>query len=155
MNFPRASGILLHPTSLPSRFGIGDLGSEAYHFADFLKETRQRLWQVLPLAPTGYGNSPYQNLSTFAGNPLLISPEKLVEEGFLQASDLDNLPPFRNNSVDFGVVVQFKATLLKKSFQMFEEQASPQVREEYEAFAQLNAPWLGRSALVRNSSYRC
>ncbi len=147
MSFLRASGILLHPTSLPSRFGIGDLGKEAYRFVDFLSGAGQKLWQMLPLCPTGYGNSPYQNLSTFAGNPLLISPEKLVEEGFLQASDLDNLPPFRNNSVDFGVVVQFKTTLLKKSFQMFEEQASPQVRGEYEAFAQRNAPWLEDFAL--------
>ena len=75
MSLPRASGILLHPTSLPGRFGIGDLGKEAYWFADFLASTGQHLWQVLPLGPTGYGNSPYQCVSVFAGNPLLISLE--------------------------------------------------------------------------------
>jgi len=84
MTFPRASGILLHPTSLPSRFGIGDLGDEAYRFADFLIAGGQSLWQVLPLGPTGYGDSPYACYSAFAGNTLLISPERLVEEGYLK-----------------------------------------------------------------------
>jgi 4-alpha-glucanotransferase len=81
MNFPRASGILLHPTSLPGRFGVGDLGPEAYKFADFLVTAGQSLWQVLPLGPTGYGDSPYACYSAFAGNTLLISPERLVDEG--------------------------------------------------------------------------
>ena len=98
MSFPRASGILLHPTSLPSRFGIGDLGREAYRFADFLVSTGQHLWQVLPLGPTGDGNSPYQCLSVFAGNPLLISLEKLVEDKFLEPADLENAPHFRADS---------------------------------------------------------
>ena len=88
MKFPRSSGILLHPTSLPSPFGIGDLGPEAYRFVDFLHEAGHRIWQVLPLGPTGYGDSPYQSFSAFAGNPLLISPEKLVEHGYLNAADL-------------------------------------------------------------------
>ena len=78
MRFPRSSGILLHPTSLPGPFGIGDLGPEAYRWVDFLAESGQGLWQILPLGPTGYGDSPYQCFSAFAGNPLLISPEKLV-----------------------------------------------------------------------------
>ena len=83
MSFPRASGILLHPTSLPSRGGIGDFGPAAYRFADFLASARQGFWQVLPLGPLGYGNSPYSSTSAFAGNPLLISLDKLAEEGLL------------------------------------------------------------------------
>jgi 4-alpha-glucanotransferase len=102
MKFPRAAGILLHPTSLPGRFGIGDLGAEAYRFADFLARAGQRIWQVLPLGPTGYGDSPYQCFSAFAGNPLLISPEKLVEEGVLSPADLDNAPSFPTQFVDYG-----------------------------------------------------
>jgi len=83
MSFPRASGILLHPTSLPSRGGIGDFGPSAYAFADFLASARQGLWQVLPLGPLGYGASPYSSTSAFAGNPLLISPDLLVADGLL------------------------------------------------------------------------
>src|ERR671911_367218 len=86
MSFPRSSGILLHPTSLPGPFGIGDLGPEAYKFVDFLVEAGQSLWQVLPLGPTGYGDSPYACYSAFAGNTLLISPEKLVKEGLLDSA---------------------------------------------------------------------
>ena len=81
MNFPRASGVLLHPTSLPGPFGVGDLGPEAYKFVDFLVAAGQSLWQVLPLGPTGYGDSPYACYSAFAGNTLLISPEQLIKEG--------------------------------------------------------------------------
>ena len=83
MRFPRCSGILLHPTSLPGGYGIGDLGHEAYRFVDFLVAAQQSLWQILPLGPTGYGDSPYQCLSAFAGNPLLISPDLLVADGLL------------------------------------------------------------------------
>ena len=82
MNFPRASGVLLHPTSLPGGFGIGDLGDEAYKFVDFLERAKQTYWQMLPLSPTGWGDSPYSSFSAFAGNTLLVSPEKLVEDGF-------------------------------------------------------------------------
>src|SRR5215471_18416326 len=94
MKIPRSSGILLHPTSLPSPCGIGDLGAGAYAFVDFLKDSRQRLWQVLPLGPTGYGDSPYQCFSAFAGNPLLISLERLAEEGILSTADLATTPSF-------------------------------------------------------------
>src|SRR5882762_10715929 len=94
MNFPRSSGVLLHPTSLPGPFGIGDLGPEAYAFADFLAASGQSIWQVLPLGPTGYGDSPYACYSAFAGNTLLISPEKLTTEGLLQNEDLSALPAF-------------------------------------------------------------
>src|SRR5687768_4041419 len=88
MNFPRSSGILLHPTSLPGPFSIGDLGPAAYNFADFLVSSGQGLWQMLPLGPTGYGDSPYACYSAFAGNTLLISPDRLVDEGLLNTSDL-------------------------------------------------------------------
>src|ERR1700684_4134153 len=89
MSFPRAAGILLHPSSLPSHGGIGDFGPPAYHFADFLASARQGVWQVLPLGPLGYGNSPYSSTSAFAGNPLLISLERLVEQGWIERAKLD------------------------------------------------------------------
>jgi 4-alpha-glucanotransferase len=142
MSLPRASGILLHPTSLPSRFGIGDLGKEAYRFADFLASTGQRLWQVLPLGPTGYGNSPYQCLSLFAGNPLLISLERLVEDGFLDPAVLEDAPFFSENKVDYDAVIDFKIPLLNKSFETFLEKATSDERQEFEAFSQRNASWL-------------
>src|ERR1700686_4203496 len=92
MRFPRCSGILLHPASLPGRFGIGDLGPEAFSFADFLWAAGQKLWQVLPLGPTGYGDSPYQCYSSVAGNPLLVSPELLEQDGLLDPGDLASAP---------------------------------------------------------------
>ena len=100
MRFPRSSGILLHITSLPGRWGIGDLGSGAYQFVDFLASAGQRLWQIMPLGPTGYGDSPYQALSAFAGNPLLISPDMLRDEGLLHEEDLADAPIFSDHAVD-------------------------------------------------------
>src|SRR6266498_5948739 len=108
MNFPRSSGILLHPTSLPGRYGIGDLGPQAYAFADFLKSAGQSLWQVLPLGPTGYGDSPYACYSAFAGNTLLVSPEQLVTEGLLARDDRASLPDFEKERVDFAPVHKYK-----------------------------------------------
>src|SRR6187551_395709 len=99
MNFPRASGVLLHPTSLPSPLGIGDLGPQAFAFADFLQSSGQSLWQVLPLGPTGYGDSPYACYSAFAGNTLLISPEQLVTEGLL---DAEPAVATKQSRIDFG-----------------------------------------------------
>ena len=142
MSLPRASGILLHPTSLPSRFGIGDLGKEAYRFADFLASTGQRLWQVLPLGPTGYGNSPYQCLSLFAGNPLFISLERLIEDGLLDPAVLDDAPSFPESRVDYDAVIDFKVPLLNKSFEIFLEKAASDERQEFEAFSRRNASWL-------------
>lgn len=147
MGFGRASGILLHISSLPSRFGIGDLGAEAYRFADFLASTGQSFWQVLPLGPTGYGNSPYQCLSAFAGNPLFISLEKLVEDGLLEPADLLNTPVFPEHRVDYGSVINFKMRLLRKSFQGFEKKASPAEQREYEIFCQQNGWWLDTYSL--------
>src|SRR5215207_1693465 len=92
MNLERSSGILLHPTSLPGRFGVGDLGGEAYKFVDWLAAAGQTFWQIMPLGPTGYGDSPYSSFSAFAGNTNLVSPEKLVESGLLDASDIHGAP---------------------------------------------------------------
>src|SRR5918995_4343586 len=119
MRFDRSSGILLHPTSLPGRFGIGDLGDEAYAFIDFLAASGQTLWQVLPLGPTGYGDSPYQCFSAFAGNALLVSPERLVEEGFLKAADIEDVPAFDPDRVEFGRVIDHKNELLRKAYAGF------------------------------------
>ena len=94
MHFPRAAGILLHPTSFPGRYGIGDFGQEAYRFVQFLADAKQSYWQILPLGPTGYGDSPYQCFSAFAGNPLMISPDKMVEDGFLPKTAVPNVPNF-------------------------------------------------------------
>src|SRR3954465_3385367 len=113
----RASGILLHPTSLPSPYGIGDLGEEARAFVDFLHQAGQRLWQVLPLTPTGYGDSPYQSFSAFAGNPLLISLDVLVEQNLLAKNLLNSVPDFPDHQVDFGAVIAFKYPLLRTAAQ--------------------------------------
>jgi 4-alpha-glucanotransferase len=142
MNFPRASGILLHPTSLPGRFGIGDLGKEACQFADYLANAGQHVWQVLPLGPTGYGNSPYQCLSVLAGNPLLISPEGLVADKLLEPAELDNVPSFPEDRVDYGAVIKFKIPLLRKSFEIFQRKAARGERKQFKVFCQQNAAWL-------------
>ncbi len=139
MKFPRSCGILLHPTSLPGRFGIGDLGNEAYHFADLLAEAGQTIWQVLPLTPTGYGDSPYQSFSAFAGNALLISPDKLVQHGYLDASQLVVSPLFPDDSVDFQRVVQYKFGLLRKAHQRFSQQAN---RRAFDEFCNRERAWL-------------
>ena len=115
MKFERSSGIILHPTSLPGKFGIGSLGKNAFEFIDFLSETKQKIWQVLPLGPTGYGDSPYQCFSAFAGNPLLIDLETLVEDGLLTNEDLQTNEVFDDNYVDYGKVIDFKTYILKKA----------------------------------------
>ena len=146
MNFPRSSGILLHPTSLPGPYGIGDLGPQAYAFADFLHESGQRIWQVLPLGPTGYGDSPYQCFSAFAGNPMLISVDRLVERGYLDASDIQDKPSFPVDTVDFGAVIAWKRPLLQKAFRSFQNTAADD-RNEFEAFCKRHAYWLDEFAL--------
>jgi len=137
----RTSGILLHPTSLPGPFGIGDLGPAAFRFVDFLEEAGQGLWQALPIGPTGYGDSPYQSLSAFAGNPLMISPELLVAEDWLKKSDL-NGPAFPSDAVDFGVVRQWKSELLHQAFRRFTSLASARHEAEFSAFRRSQARWL-------------
>src|SRR5262245_17719102 len=147
MSFSRASGILLHPTSLPGRFGVGDLGQAAYEFVDFLEETGQSLWQVLPLGPTGHGDSPYQCFSAFAGNPLLVSLDTLREDGLLNASDFSRRPPLSEREVDFEAVRAWKAPLLVKAFERFEKKAPPSRREAFAAFCHGQASWLDDFAL--------
>ncbi len=147
MPFPRASGILLHPTSLPNRYGIGDLGLEAYQFVDFLARGGQQLWQLLPLGPTGFGNSPYMSFSTMAGNPLLISPDLLKEHGWLSEDDLREVPDFPLDAVDFDRVIPWKMKLLRKAAQNFQAQASEIQRKEFEGFCRGKADWLDDYAL--------
>jgi 4-alpha-glucanotransferase len=144
---PRRSGILLHPTSLPGRYGIGELGPEAHRFVDFLAEAGQRLWQVLPLGPTGYGDSPYQCFSAFAGNPLLISLDALVEDGWLEAQDLAFAPAFPQDRVDYEAVAAFKLPLLDRAFRRFEKSATTADHEALDAFRGANASWLDDYAL--------
>src|SRR3972149_11944132 len=112
MKFERSSGVLLPPTSLPGPYGIGDIGSQAHHWVDFLAQAGCGLWQVLPLGPTGYGDSPSQCFSAFAGNPLLISLEDLVAAGLLADDELAGSPGFPDERVDFGEVIRFKDRLL-------------------------------------------
>ena len=142
MRVPRCSGILLHLTSLPSRHGIGDLGTSAYHFSEFLAESGQRLWQVLPLSPTGYGDSPYQCFSAFAGNPLLIDLGALQEQGLLSGQDLATLPHFPDDYVDYGLVIEFKLPVLRRAAQSFLKDSSREHRVAFETFCRKNAFWL-------------
>jgi 4-alpha-glucanotransferase len=147
MNFPRASGVLLHPTSLPGPYGIGDFGPEAYRFVDFLHSAGQKLWQVLPLNPTGYADSPFQSFSASAGNPMLISLERLCEQGVLSKSDLHSLPMFPVESVDYGAAIHFKMPLLRKAATNFAASASAGDRQRFEEFCRSNAGWLDDFAL--------
>jgi 4-alpha-glucanotransferase len=147
MKFIRSSGILLHPTSFPGPHGIGDLGRAAYQFIDFLVEAGQRLWQVLPLGPTGYGDSPYASFSSFAGNPLLISLHELVEAGDLQVADIANPPNFPIDKVDFGWVIFWKGRLLEKAARNFLANADSARRAEFDAFCAEHAGWLDDFAL--------
>lgn len=139
MRFDRESGILLHPTSLPSKFGIGELGSEAYNFIDFLVRSGQKLWQILPLGPVGYGESPYQCFSAFAGNTMLISIEKLVEHKLLLQKDIEILPGFDSKLVEFVKVKAFKCALYRKAFESFE---AAEVSADYKRFLDRNNYWL-------------
>ncbi len=147
MKFARRSGILLHPTSLPSPYGIGDLGDAAYRFADFLANGGQSYWQILPLGPTGYGDSPYQTLSAFAGNPLLISPERLVGLEHLASDDLKNPPPFPRERVEFGPVIRFKTQLLDRAFANYKAHAPEGQRLAFARFCEEQAFWLDDFAL--------
>ena len=148
MNFPRSSGILLHPTSLPGGCGVGDLGPEAYKFVDFLVSAGQSLWQVLPLGPTGYGDSPYACYSAFAGNTLLISPERLVADGLLNSSNINPLAP-ASDRVNFGAVHESKEQLLRRAYQNYRQTSATNLRSAFETFAEREAHWLDDYALFR------
>ena len=149
MRFPRASGILLHPTSLPGCFGIGDLGDEAYRFTDFLVASGQSLWQVFPLGPTGYGDSPFACYSSFAGNTLLISPEKLLEDDLLAKDNLDEILLPSTEQVEFELVHKNKQIILDKAFARYQRTADTELRSAFETFAEQNASWLDDYALFR------
>ncbi|MHA2298533.1 MAG: 4-alpha-glucanotransferase [Candidatus Hodarchaeales archaeon] len=143
----RYGGILLHPSSLPSEFGIGDLGSNLFRFIDFLNKHGQQLWQVLPLGPTGYGNSPYQSFSAFAGNPLFISPEKMLECGLLTRDDMESRRLFSTKSVDYGKVIPFKWEILERAFDNYRKSNNSSLEKEYEDFSREQHYWLEDYAL--------
>ncbi len=147
MRYERSSGIILHPTSLPGPDGIGDLGPEAYRWVDFLAEAGCRLWQVLPLGPTGYGDSPYQCFSAFAGNPYLVSPALLLNNGLLRRSDLIDRPTFPADRVDFGAVIPWKLTLLDRAFDRFKVATDPHLAAEFEQFCKTQSFWIDDFAL--------
>ncbi|MBN1889655.1 MAG: 4-alpha-glucanotransferase [Thermoflexales bacterium] len=147
MKRERAAGVLLHPTSLPGPDGIGDLGPWAYRWIDFLAATGSSLWQVLPLGPTGYGDSPYQCFSAFAGNPYLVSPQVLLEEGLLTEADLADRPSFPAGRVDYGQVIPWKLTLLDRAFARFQSEPAPSLRAEFADFCSAQAYWLEDFAL--------
>lgn len=146
MNLNRGSGILLHLTSLPSNFGIGDLGPWAYRFVDFLAKAKQSYWQILPLNPIDpiYGNSPYQSPSAFAGNPLLISPELLVEDGLISKTEVDAGLNFPAGRVAYELILNYKKRILKLAHANFQREKST---EDYEIFCQENSFWLNDFAL--------
>ncbi|HJX31949.1 MAG TPA: 4-alpha-glucanotransferase, partial [Thermodesulfobacteriota bacterium] len=149
----RGSGVLLHITSLPSPFGIGDLGPEAYRFVDFLVEAKQSFWQLLPINPTApvYYNSPYHSTSAFAGNPLFISLALLVKEGLLDKSEFEPLPDFPGNKVDYQGVVDFKGIIFQKAYERFKTKRD----DDYERFCVQESPWLDDFSLFAALKLHC
>jgi 4-alpha-glucanotransferase len=147
MRLPRASGILLHPTSLPGPHGAGDLGPSAYHFVDWLQGAGQKLWQILPLGGIGPGNSPYMSSSAFAGNVLLIDLAELAGRGWLAAADLQPDAAFRDDRIDYNAMIPWRMDRLAHAAQAFAERATPDQRAEHEAFCAEHAQWLEDYAL--------
>jgi 4-alpha-glucanotransferase len=147
MEFQRSAGILLHPTSLPGKYGIGDLGPEAFHFIDFLASAGQTLWEVLPLGPTGYGDSPYQCFSAFAGNPYIVSPDRLRDEGLLTSDDLDRIPNFKPHEIDFGRLIEYKMDILQRAYKRYRLLPKAPLTAEFEKFSKKNKSWLDDFAL--------
>jgi 4-alpha-glucanotransferase len=147
MSFQRSGGVLLHPTSLPGKYGIGELGKEAYQFVDFLIESGQKLWQVFPLGPTGYGDSPYQCFSAFAGNHILISLDELSKKGWLSVDDLESATALNTGSVDFGPVIIKKSELLNKAYDTYKSKGAEIDKCKMEVFRKNNGWWLEDYAL--------
>ena len=144
MRLPRSSGILLHPTSLPGPYGVGDLGPTALQFVDQLAAARQQWWQVLPLGHTGFGDSPYQCFSAFAGNPLLVSPDLLLDDGLLSTADLRDAPALASDRVEFGRIIPWKRELLKHAAQRL---FASDRRAEFVAFRARHTAWIEDYAL--------
>ncbi len=144
----RASGVLLHVTSLPSPHGVGDVGAAALAWIDRLHEAGQGWWQALPLGPTGYGDSPYQSLSSFAANVLLVSPDWLIEDGLLRVSDCQGRS-FSPEAVDYDAVASFKHRLLETAWTNFTASVRPDLRPAYAQFCQEHVHWLEDYALFR------
>jgi len=149
MRSPRAAGILLHPTSLAGRFGIGDLGPAAFEFCESLAAAGQTYWQMLPVTPTGYGDSPYSSFSAFAGSTHLISPERLFDDGLIDRGFVDARPDFPNDRVDYGWVVDWKGQMLRRAYGDFQN-AGGDLRNEFDAFCGEQASWLEDYALYRS-----
>ena len=147
MRYDRASGILLHPTSLPGPYGIGDIGPQAYRWLDFLAESGCSLWQVLPLGPTGYGDSPYQCFSAFAGNPFIISPDELSKEKLLHTNDLIELQKIQNGMINYGKIIPWKNGVLDRAYFQFEHMNASPIKREYDLFRQQNEHWLNDFAI--------
>ena len=148
MQMSRSSGILLHPSSLPETPGIGTIGHQAYKFVDWLKSAKQSIWQILPIGPTGYGDSPYASFSTYAGNPLLIDLDMLVSRGYMMKSAIT--PPAYINStgrIDYGSVVWWKIPVLKKAAEGFLSRCNLTDRNAYVEFKKQNAWWLDNYAI--------
>lgn len=145
----RLSGILLHPTSLPSPYGIGDLGEAAYKFVDFLATAGQHLWQILPLTHTGYGDSPYQSFSAFAGQPLLISPSGLKRLGLVGDKDLEGCPASDDERVDYGTLIPWKQHILEAAYREFcrDDYDNQKLKEGFSRFVQEQGCWLNDYAL--------
>jgi len=153
MAFSRSSGILLHPTSHPGRYGIGELGREAYQFIDFLAQSGQKLWQILPLGPTGYGNSPYMSFSAIAGNHLLISLDILREKNLLSEADFEDIPDFPLDQVDFDKLIAWKIPLLRKAASNFVKGSDTILYKQFAGFCAGNADWLEDYALFMALSH--
>src|SRR5512140_471947 len=149
MKFQRSGGILLHPTSLPGPYGIGDLGPQAHRFVDWLADSGCKLWQVLPLGHTGYGDSPYQCFSAFAGSPYMISPDLLVRDGLLTETHVVDHPQLGEDpaKVEFSAVIPWKMSLLEHAFRRFQDTQIGDLRGQFVAFRASNADWLDDYAL--------
>jgi 4-alpha-glucanotransferase len=147
MKLDRCAGILLHPSSLPKGYGIGDIGLQAHTWIDFLAEAGCSLWQVLPLGPTGYGDSPYQCFSAFAGNPYLVSPQALLDEDLLHPDDLAEIPDFPKDRVDYGKLIPWKLGVLDRSYLRFQHSAPSDMRVDYADFRAEQMGWLDDFAL--------
>jgi len=145
----RASGVLMHVTSLPSPYGVGDVGPAAFAWVDRLHDAGQTWWQALPLGPTGCGNSPYSCLSSFAGNTLLVSPDVLIEDGLLSPTDCEAGRHLPKNAVDFDAVIAFKHRLLDQAWRNFDSSSRPELQADFELFCSEQAHWLDDYALFR------